>query len=152
MNRTGHLNSKTFKKRILQAAIVIVLATGWIISFAGSARQVYDRRLEQETASAFAPEGGKVIESSNPSARGFQAVQANAAGPHQRNVLLSPFSKLGTALALFALVVPISLSVLSILFVRGVPTRLVPQNLSILFRLRLHEHAAVFRRKPVSAA
>jgi hypothetical protein len=145
MNPTGHSKSKAFQKRILKVAIVSILACTWVISFAQSARVAQKGRLEQRAAPALAAEGARVPDAAGHSERAFRAVQANAAVQLRRNVVLGACSKLGTALALVALGGPLSLSVLSILFMRGAPEHLVHRCLCIPFRIRLGGRAASLR-------
>jgi hypothetical protein len=114
-----HLKSMIFQKRILKVAIICILATIWLISFAESARLVREGRSEQRAALAFAAEGDRLLDTGAVSERAFRAFQGNAGIPLQRSLLFGASSKLGTVLALVALVVPFGLSTLSILIRKG---------------------------------
>ena len=108
-------------KRILKVAVFCILTTIWIISFAESARQVAQRGLEQPAASTLAVRDSLALDSASRAVGALGDPQAKSATMLERNVCFSGCCIFITVLALVAFVVPLSVSVLSILCLRDVP-------------------------------
>jgi hypothetical protein len=132
-----------FQKRVLKVVIVCLLATIWVISFAASARLARDGRFEHHAVTSVVAAGSStVMDSPSLPLRDLGVSQANPSTALQRSVVSDVYSRIGTALAIVAFVVPFGFSILSILWVQGAQRRQSPRWLGILFSIRRTEHAA----------
>jgi hypothetical protein len=136
-----------FPRRLLKVAIICILITIWIISFAASARLAEEgHNAQQVEASALATGTSTVMDSpSLPT----PISQVNTSAALQRSMFSEACSRICTVLALVAFVVPLGFSILSILWVQHAHRRQSPRWLGILFSIRPIGHAAPWRGNPI---
>jgi len=126
------MKSEVFRKGILNVALVGVLVTMLVMTFATGARLVQEGRSGGGAASTLAVESATVLENSSFSAPAGGGYQANPATP-QHNVFPAVFHNFGTILAGALLVLPFGLSTLRILQRNRV--RQQPRASTVLYRL-----------------
>ena len=135
-------------KRILRVAVFCILSTIWIISFAGSARQVAQRGLEQPTASTLAVRDSRALDPAIRPVGDLGDSQVKSATMLERNVFFSGCCIFITVLALVTFLVPLSVSVLSILCLRDVPHWQAHRWFLSLFPNRESRTGITLGRKP----
>jgi hypothetical protein len=139
MNRRPLRNFGTFKRRILKMAIIVMLATTWLFCLAASVRQVNEGRSEKMLAHSSAAGSAMLFSRAGIAARSFQ--NADRTTSSQGGGFLEASCRLGTVLAVAAMVIPFGLSTLSILIMKRAQELAVRRPITVPVRIRLGEPA-----------